>query len=464
MPVLVCAAAVASCEASPREQGIVARVEEWTLDERRLADLLVLAQPFPLERAAVHDLARHWVGVAALARRAAAAGDDLTGEEAFRESMWLELREALLTREREERLGSAIPEPDEEDFRRGRRRLLAHVLRRVGHETSDAERELQRRAAERLLTRLREGGSWMEAVAESEDPATRDRSGFLGVFARGELPPRLDRAAFSLEPGQVSSVIPSDAGFHILYRPRYEEVAELYARRVRERLLAEADRASAEGLLARRGFEHAPAAVAALRRTAEDPLSRLESDETMAFWEGGRLDAGTVGRYVAALPGASREEMTGAGEGPLVSFLREVAVREIRIRDARERGLAADEAVVARFRRQHTEEVRRWMDVLGIAPGDPDARQALRRYLERAVSRRVEVRPVPPLFEAWLLAGLDWSLDETAVASSLAGARSMLEAAVASDPPAAGAPAGDSDSPGDSVSAAPRGPGGGGRP
>lgn len=450
---VVCAVAAScadsSADSSPGDD-TVARVEEWTLGEGRLAELLLLAQPFPLEKEAVHDLARHWVGAAALGWRAA-AGDDLTGEEAFRESMWLELREALLAREREARLGSAIPEPGEEEFRRGRYVLVAHVLRRLGPETSEAERELQRRAAERLLARLRAGERWMDVVAESEDPVTRDRSGLLGVFERGELPPPLDRAAFGLQPGQVSSVIRSAEGFHVLYRPRWEEVADLYATRLRERLLAEADGASAEGLLARRGFEPERAAVAILRRAAEDPLPWLESDEVTASWDGERLEAGTVARYVAALPEASRAEMTRAAEGALVSFLEDVAVREIRVVDARARGLTVGEETVARLRQQHADEVREWTERLGISAA-PDAREGLARYLERAVSRRVEVRSIPPLFEAWLLRGLDWSLVEAGVSGSLARARGMMEAAASSDVP------------GDTPSATPSPPGGGGRP
>ena len=103
--------------------------------------------------------------VAALLRRAQ-SGVELTGEEAVRESMWLERREALLSVDRQDRLGGTAAVSPEPAYRNGTYRLFAHVLRRVGPESSPAERDLQRRTAERILTTLGGGGSWPAAVAE----------------------------------------------------------------------------------------------------------------------------------------------------------------------------------------------------------------------------------------------------------------------------------------------------------
>ena len=229
---------VVSACAEPAGDGIVAQVGDWTLSQSDLAELLVLAQPYPLDRSAVEDLARHWIGAAAFAQ-AAGGGLSLSRPDALEASTWLERREAILDAEREDRLGDLDVGSPEAAFDEGRYRLLAHVLRRVGPETSLAERDLQRRAAERILQNLVGGGGWAAAVAESEDGETRDASGLIGLVSPGELPQALDRAAFALEPGQISSVVQSPQGFHILYRPRYEDVEDLFASRLRERLMVE---------------------------------------------------------------------------------------------------------------------------------------------------------------------------------------------------------------------------------
>ena len=183
-------------------RGIVARADDWTLTEDRLAELLVLAQPYPLDSTAVHQLATHWLSGAAISLRSA-AGDSLHGSEAVAASTWLTRREAILFADRQERLGNNVVLDWAEVgtvFREGSLRLMAHVLRRVGPETSSSERLLQQRTAERLLSTLVEGGSWDQLVAESEDVDSRQAGGLLGLFGRGELPSTLDRTAFGLAP------------------------------------------------------------------------------------------------------------------------------------------------------------------------------------------------------------------------------------------------------------------------
>jgi peptidyl-prolyl cis-trans isomerase SurA len=301
------------------------------------------------------------------------------------------------------------------------------VLRRVGPETSEAEVELQRRAAERILAALIAGRSWDDAVGESEDADTRNSSGLLGLFGAGELPPVLDRVAFRLEPGQVSSVIRSSEGFHILYRPGYEDVASLFAIRQRERRLAEAEASSREGLLERRGVVYSPDVTASLRRLAGDPWVATASGTEMASWEGGALPEGSVARYLVALPPGSLAEMVQAAEPVLLAFIEDLALRELRAGDAEVRGLMLEEAVRSQLEEQHAQEVDYWMRSLGVERASGVAREDLDRYMEEMVSRRVEARSLAPLFEAWLLDGTDWSLEPTGISGAIAGARSMLE-------------------------------------
>ncbi|OPZ59051.1 MAG: Peptidyl-prolyl cis-trans isomerase C [Deltaproteobacteria bacterium ADurb.Bin510] len=45
-------------------------------------------------------------------------------------------------------------------------------------------------------------------------------SGFMGVFARGELPPEVERVVFSLPVRRYSGIIASQRGYHIFYVQR----------------------------------------------------------------------------------------------------------------------------------------------------------------------------------------------------------------------------------------------------
>ena len=429
------------------DRGLAARVDDWTLTEQRLAELIVLAQPFPLDSVAVRELARHWMSAAALSLRAA-AGDSLSGSEALAESTWLEQREAMLARDREERLGAGVALDSasaERTFREGSLRLIAHTLRRVGPETSSSERLLQQRTAERLLSILVEGGSWDQLVAESEDAASRQAGGLLGLFGPGELPGTLDRTAFRLEPGQVSGVTQSSDGYHILYRPRFEEVGSLYVSRLYERRVIEADMAAAERDRTARGFVVSPGAATVVGVIVTDPAQWLESLQPLATWDAGpegaagagvagggvagSLTAGMVARYVFFLPPEAVAELAGAGAEARNRFVRDLGTRELRLADAAARGTTLDQVVVQDFVRLHEDDIEYWTRALALDdPGAP-SRAALANHMELLVSRREDARSLPPLLDAWLLSRTESRVRDRGVLAAIVLARGMLSEA-----------------------------------
>jgi peptidyl-prolyl cis-trans isomerase SurA len=54
------------------------------------------------------------------------------------------------------------------------------------------------------------------AILYSEDPGSASKGGELGYYGRGELYPEFETTAFKLEPGQVSDVVETKAGYHII--------------------------------------------------------------------------------------------------------------------------------------------------------------------------------------------------------------------------------------------------------
>ena len=410
------------------DRGIAARAGEWSLTEERLAELIVLAQPFPLDSAVVHQLAGHWVAAAALSQRSA-TGDSLLGSEALEAATWLDRREALLAVDREERLGSGVMVDAalaESIFREGRLRLIAHSLRRVGPETSSSERLLQQRTAERLLAALVDGGSWNQVIAESEDAASASSGGLLGLFAEGELPSTLDRTAFQLEPGQVSAVTQSSQGFHILYRPRFEEIGSLYGDRVRQRWLAEGGAAADEEDRTSRGFAVAPGATAVLGRMAENPSAWMESAQPLATWESGALTAAVVARYLAFLPPEAVAELAEVGEDAGARLITDLGTRELRVTDAVGRGTVLPPALEESFAAAHADEIEYWTRALALGGPDAPDRAAVARYMELLVSRQEDSRSPPPLLEAWVRGRIDHRVRARGVLAAIVLARRML--------------------------------------
>lgn len=137
---------------------------------------------------------------------------------------------------------------------------------------SEAEKARARAFADSLLALLRAGASFDSlARIHSADSATAANGGDLGFFRRGVMDPAFDSAAFRLPPGQLSGVVRSVHGLHILRVDRVRS-AEVSARHILIREQRDsADLARTRALVARIG-----AALAA--GASYDSLAALHHD------------------------------------------------------------------------------------------------------------------------------------------------------------------------------------------
>lgn len=73
--------------------------------------------------------------------------------------------------------------------------------------------------AEALRVQLTAPGADFAAVASAEsDDASAERGGDVGTFGRGRLAPEYEAALYALGEGEISAVVESDVGFHVIQR------------------------------------------------------------------------------------------------------------------------------------------------------------------------------------------------------------------------------------------------------
>lgn len=109
-------------------------------------------------------------------------------------------------------------ETNKERYAQPEERQARHILITADESASAEEKAKAREKADGLLKQLRENPARFEelAKAESQDPGSASQGGDLGYFGRGAMVKPFEDAVFGLEKGQISDVVETDFGFHII--------------------------------------------------------------------------------------------------------------------------------------------------------------------------------------------------------------------------------------------------------
>jgi hypothetical protein len=383
-------------------------------------------------------IANAWVDYSLLGQ-AVAEGRLPSDSASIAEAVWAELSELKGTHWHDSLMArrSAISDGSVDSlYTKTDIRVLQHILFGVRPNTEAAQRAATRKKAEGTLAQIRKGASFSGLAAElSEDPGSKADSGYLPAGPKGRFVPAFDSAGWSLDPGEVSGLVETAFGYHILKRPTLAEARPRLHQYLVSRAGARLDSLYMDSLAQSRKLEVVKDAPAAIRSALDAPDEARRSDKALVRYQGGELTVKDLTRWTRALPGQYVAQLRQADDAMLNRFARLVAQNVLLLHQADSAGITVTPEEWTSLRDRYQSQVDSLKEEMGLNGDVTDSSVSLperekvaalkvERYFDQLVAGKARLRPLPSALATLLREHFSYTIHD-------AGVNRALELAVA---------------------------------
>jgi len=433
LAVVAAAALLAACdgfkEAMSAHVEVVGRAGSQELSVRRLADLLGNAKDAPVNRDAAKVVAEYWVSYQLLAE-AAAKGDSLNKPEIVDRAMWAAIANAKVNAWYEV-VSKTFPGVDSAAFesRYNQGELLAarHILIAAPRQgLTSAARDSIRRRAENIRRQVTPANFAQMVQQYTMEPNGKERGGDLGIFRKGDMVGEFERAVLAVRPGEVSPVVESAFGYHIIYRPRYAEVKREFDQQAGGRTQQVAESTYRVKLEQGASLQLKPTAAATAKQVAANLEAHKDDKTVVATTKYGEFTASDVSRWVAAYPPQAQipQRMKDAPDSVVTPFVKMLINNELLLRQADSAKVQPDTAELAKIRKSFTDMIGMAWAGLGVSPNTladsartPAERERLaaarvESYMDRLLNNNAQFVPISEPLRNVLRERYEWRIND----------------------------------------------------
>ena len=170
-------------------------------------------------------------------------------------------------------------ENDKESYQQPEQRHARHILFKVSETDPDFVREEKKKKAEKILALARQDKDFGALAEKYSEGPTKAQGGDLGFFPRGRMVPSFDAAVFSMKSGEISEIVETPFGYHII---KLEEIRPATTRsfeQVKDNLAADLRKQKARGLT----FKRASTTYEEIMRAGSlDKYDQMNKEKVMA--------------------------------------------------------------------------------------------------------------------------------------------------------------------------------------
>lgn len=104
-----------------------------------------------------------------------------------------------------------------DEFKKPEMVKVRHILFKVDPSASESDKKKAKEKAEDILKKIKAGEDFAKLATDvSDDMGSKAKGGDLGFFSRGKMVKLFEDAAFSLSPGDISGIVETQFGYHII--------------------------------------------------------------------------------------------------------------------------------------------------------------------------------------------------------------------------------------------------------
>ena len=318
MVVVGMAAMVSGCGIFSAHSNVVAVADGQELSAERLADILTrVKSPMTYDNRAGTFVTGLWTDVTLFAQ--AVAANKMTTDSAFvADAMWPMIEQTLYTRWIDTivaRKGAVTTATTDSAYTADQMRVVQHILIKADSAAPKEVKDIAHRKIDAILTKIKGGASFSKmAIENTEDQGSHADSGYYGPKVKGFYMPTFDKTLWSLKPGEMSGIVTTTFGYHILRRATMAEAGRFW-RDTLSRGVIDAVSAAYEAEMAKSNDLKIDAnAIPHMRSALDDRPAHLNDKAALATYKGGAFTTGDFIRWInAALSDPTRTADQEAG-------------------------------------------------------------------------------------------------------------------------------------------------------
>lgn len=334
---------------------VVAKAADQELTVSRLSNLLGNSKA-PLRKDVATAIVDAWVNYHLVAE-AAVKNDSLSNVGDIDKAMWAVLAN-VKAKKWYDQVSKTWKGPDsttaEADYNGGKMLAASHILL-LTQDTSPAARATVKAKAEALRGRVN-SGNFAELARTSSQDGSAAQGGSLGVFPSKAMVPQFENALVALKPGEISPVVETQFGYHIIRRPLFAEVRAQVIQAGQAGGMQAAESTYLATLETNSKLEVKPGIAATVRAVVETPNSHLKDKTVLATSTLGKFTAADLSRWMETFPPQAgiAERIKTAPDSLIPVFVKNFVRNELVLHSADSAKLGPDAKQLADIRKLFT--------------------------------------------------------------------------------------------------------------